>query len=187
MTGRHNPTFLGSVIAVAGASVTVRLAESLASGLAIIGGQTYRVGQVGSFVRIPQGYQDLYGIVSEVGASAAPDTVDVAENDSGRWMHVELAAEAIAGRFERGLSQHPNINDEVHIVTEDDLRRIYGGRGDGQIAIGTLSSTENVTVRLSLDYFAYAPLRDFGFDWCRKVNDGCKFPSFYKFTAPGRK
>lgn len=63
----HDPTFLGTISAVSGASLTVRLSSSLASGLAIIQGHTYRVGHVGSFVRIPQGYQDLYGIVCEVG------------------------------------------------------------------------------------------------------------------------
>jgi DNA helicase HerA-like ATPase len=119
--------------------------------LAIINGHTYRVAQVGSFVRIPQGYQDLYGVVSEVGATAAPSTIVDASVDTGRWMKVELAGEAIGAKFERGLSQHPNINDTVHIVTEADLRRIYGQGGDDQVAIGTLSSAENIVVRLSLD------------------------------------
>lgn len=129
----------------------MKLAASLASGLAIINGHTYRVAQVGSFVRIPQGYQDLYGVVSEVGATAAPATIVDASVDTGRWMKVELAGEAIGAKFERGLSQHPNINDTVHIVTEADLRRIYGQGGDDQVAIGTLSSAENIVVRLSLD------------------------------------
>ena len=52
-----DPTYLGRVSAVSGASITVKLAESLASGLAIIDGHTYRVGQVGSFVRIPLALQ----------------------------------------------------------------------------------------------------------------------------------
>jgi hypothetical protein len=149
-TGR-DPTFLGFVASVSGASVTVRLAESLASGLAIIGGQTYRVGQVGSFVRIPQGYQDLYGVVCEIGAKAAPSKADASAIESARWMRVELAGEAIGNRFERGLSQHPNIDDSVHLVTEVDLRRIYGPPEDGHVAIGSLSSAENIEVRLSLD------------------------------------
>jgi len=144
-----DPTYLGTVSAVSGASLTVKLAESLDSGFAVIKGHTYRVGQVGSFVRIPQGYQDLFGIVSEVGATAAPTTTS--EPDSGRWMTVQLAGETMGGHFERGLSQHPNINDSVHLVTEADLRRIYGVTGDDQIVVGNLSSAENITVRLSLD------------------------------------
>ncbi|WP_303828972.1 ATP-binding protein [Asticcacaulis taihuensis] len=146
-----DPTYLGKVSAVSGASISVKLSASLSSGLAIISGHTYRVGQVGSFVRIPQGYQDLYGIVAEVGASAAPANLVESDFDTGRWMRVELAGEAIGDRFERGLSQHPNIDDCVHIVTEADLRRIYGGESEDQVPIGGLSSAENITVRLSLD------------------------------------
>ncbi|GAB1584044.1 ATP-binding protein [Phyllobacterium phragmitis] len=147
-----DPTYLGTVSSVSGATVSVRLAESLSSGLAMIDGHTYRVGQVGSFVRIPLGYQSLYGVVSEIGAELAPD--DVGGNvgsGSGRWMKVELAGEAIGGRFERGLSQHPNVNDAVHLVTQRDLLNIYGDEGEDQVPIGTLSSAENITVRLSLD------------------------------------
>lgn len=149
MNKAADPTFLGSVTAVTGSSLTIRLAESLASGLAVIGGHTYRVGQVGSFVRVPQGYQDLFGIVAEVGASAAPE--GTTKREPARWMRVELAGEAIGTRFERGLSQHPNINDSVHLVTEDDLVRIYGRTGFGQVPVGNLSSAENITVKLSLD------------------------------------
>lgn len=146
-----DPTYLGVVSAVSGATLTVRLAQSLDSGFAVINGHTYRVGQVGSFVRIPQGYQDLFGIVSEVGATAAPAQADISSADSGRWMTVQLAGETVGGQFERGLSQHPNINDSVHLVTEADLRRIYGSIGDDQVVIGHLSSAENIDVRLSLD------------------------------------
>lgn len=145
-----DPTFLGMVTAVSGPTVTVKLAASLSSGMALIKGHLYRVAQVGSFVRIPQGYQDLFGIVSEVGATADASGV-VLSGDGGRWMRVELAGEALGSSFERGLSQLPSINDPVHIVTEADLRRIYGTEGRDQIAIGTLSSSENIVVRLSLD------------------------------------
>jgi DNA helicase HerA-like ATPase len=147
----NDPTYLGVVISVSGATLTVKLAESLGSGFALIGGNTYRVGQVGSFVRIPQGYQDLFGIVSEIGATAAPTLSDISGADSGRWMTVQLAGETVGGQFERGLSQHPNINDSVHLVTEADLRRIYGSIGDDQVVIGHLASAENIDVRLSLD------------------------------------
>ncbi|MDU8430158.1 ATP-binding protein [Pseudomonas syringae pv. actinidifoliorum] len=147
----NDPTYLGVVSAVSGATLTVKLAESLDSGFAVIKGHTYRVGQVGSFVRIPQGYQDLFGIVSEVGATAAPSQLNISSVDSGRWMTVQLAGETVGGQFERGLSQHPNINDSVHLVTESDLRRIYGSIGDDQVVIGYLASAENIEVRLSLD------------------------------------
>lgn len=144
-------TFLGQVRAVTGATVNVFLAESVASGLAIINGSTYRIGQVGSFVRIPLGYQDLFGVVSDVGVNAAPESVKDSLQKSARWMKVQLVGEAIGSFFERGISQHPNVNDEVHIVTEQDLSRIYGQSAFEQVSIGRLSSAEAVEVRLDID------------------------------------
>lgn len=144
-------TFLGYVRAVTGATVNVFLSKSVASGLAIINGSTYRIGQVGSFVRIPLGYQDLFGVVSDIGVSAAPESVRDSLQTSASWMKVQLVGEAIGSFFERGISQHPNVNDEVHIVTEQDLSRIYGQSAYEQVSIGRLSSAEAVEVRLDID------------------------------------
>lgn len=146
-----DPTYIGRVSAVSGATITVKLCESLASGIAMISGHIYRVGQVGSFVRVPQGYHDLYGVVSSIGASAAPTAAMANEADTGRWMQVELAGEALGETFERGLSQHPNIGDSVHLVVERDLYRIYGSGDEEQVSIGHLSSSEQINVSLSLD------------------------------------
>ena len=146
----RDPTFLGKVAAVSGSALNVYLAQSVASGLSIINGQTYRVGQVGSFVRIPQGYQDLFGVVSEVGASAIPDRVDLSD-DTGRWMKVELVGEIVGGVFERGVSQYPNIGDSVHLAVEEHIRNIYDIRGRGHVTIGTISSVESISAKIALD------------------------------------
>ena len=147
----RDPTYLGSVASVSGSAVSVRLSESVASGLSIIEGRTYRIGQVGSFVRIPQGYQDLFGIVSEVGAKAAPEIAERIGSDTGRWMQIQLVGESIGGAFERGVSQYPNIGDSVHITTESGLARIYGASDTGQVVIGSLSSAEGIPAKVSLD------------------------------------
>ena len=146
----RDPTFLGEIAQVSGAALSVHLARSVASGLSIIHGQTYRVGQVGSFVRVPQGYQDLFGVVSEVGANAAPEQIDPAAG-TGRWMRVELVGEAVGGNFERGISQYPNIGDFVHLATEEHLRRVYDIRGQEHVTIGTLSSAESIAAKVSLN------------------------------------
>jgi len=145
------PTLLGHVGAVAGASINVRQYEGIASGIAIIGGRSYRVGQVGSFVRIPQGYHDLYGIISDVGATATPETLVDAGARGERWMKVQLVGEVIETTFERGISQYPAINDQVHLVVEEDLTRIYGNAEAGQVTIGRLSGAESIPVRVDLD------------------------------------
>lgn len=145
------PTLLGHVGAVTGAAVSVRQSPSVASGIAIIGGKSYRIGQVGSFVRIPQGYHDLYGIVSEVGANAAPDSMKEQGDRGDRWMTIQLVGEIAGTSFERGISQFPNVRDEVHLVTEEDLAVIYGTQDGGQVMIGRLANAENIPVRVDLD------------------------------------
>jgi uncharacterized protein len=144
-------TSLGLVGAVSGSTVSVRLAESVASGIAIIGGRSYRVAQVGSFVRIPQGYHDLYGIISEVGASATPITVIDSHDRGERWMTIQLVGEIVESSFERGIGQYPSINDEVHLVTEDDLQKIYGYSAENSVSVGYLANAESVPVRIDLE------------------------------------
>jgi hypothetical protein len=145
------PTLLGYVGAVTGATVSVQQSPSVASGIAIIGGKSYRIGQVGSFVRIPQGYHDLYGIVAEVGANATPDAAREANDRNDRWMTIQLVGEIVGASFERGISQYPNVRDEVHLVTEEDLAVIYGTQDGGQVMIGRLASAEGIPVRIDLD------------------------------------
>ena len=68
-----DPTYLGTIEDVRGATVGVVLDKDTVSGLTFIEGQGYRIGQVGSFVRIPLGLVDLFGVVAQVGAGAVPE------------------------------------------------------------------------------------------------------------------
>lgn len=147
----RDPTYLGTVASVSGSSVSVRMAQSVASGLTIIEGRTYRIGQVAGFVRIPQGYQDLFGVISQVGAQAAPQPSEASDPDTGRWMEVQLIGESIGDVFERGISQYPNVDDSVHIATETNLARVYGADDHGQVAIGSLSSAESIPAKVALN------------------------------------
>lgn len=136
---------LGVIADVRGPTVTVRLHSSTAAGLSFIQGQVYRVGQIGGFVRIPLGYVDLYGIVSSVGASAVPEKL-AAEGVDGRWMVVQLVGDGSRrDGFQRGVSQHPTVGDVVQLVTEADLRILYGRPKDPAYAqIGYLSGAETI-------------------------------------------
>jgi len=144
-------TLIGHVGSVNGATVSVQLIKDVSSGNVILNGRTYRIGQVGSFVRVPQGYQSLYGLVSDIGAAAVPSKGNPENTNTGRWMTVQLLGEALGDNFERGISQHPGIGDEIHLVTEADLKRIYGDAGSGLIRIGSLSSSENISVFVDID------------------------------------
>lgn len=148
----HNsPTLLGRIAQVSGSAITARMSATLSSGLSIIEGNVYRIGQVGSFVRIPLGYLDLVGVVSEIGAGAVPESIAAQDLDDFRWMKIQLIGERIGNDFERGIGQFPNINDEVHVLTERDLLSLYGNRNAGNVPVGRLASSESIECLIDID------------------------------------
>ena len=148
-----SPTYLGTVQDVQGATISIALDKDTVSGLAFIDGHGYRIGQIGSFVRVSIGFTDLFGIVSQVGAGAVPEALILAEPYGYRWMKVQLIGEGQrTGEFKRGISQYPTIGDEAHLVTEQDLTRLYG-RPDAPnfVKIGSLASAESIPALIDID------------------------------------
>ncbi|HEX9659895.1 MAG TPA: ATP-binding protein, partial [Rhodothermales bacterium] len=141
----------------------VRLREDMPSTLVMIGGESYRVGQIGGFLRLPLGYTSLYAVCTQVGADAAPprreqeyhgaQDADSRLHHSGfRWMTIVLFGEALGGEFERGVGQYPTVGDEVHLVTRDDLRVIYGwSKGQkGTISVGQIAASSGISADISI-------------------------------------
>lgn len=161
-----DPTALGTVEDVTGTRISVKLSDDTAHGLLFVRGEGYRVGQVGSFVRIPAGYVDLFGIVAQVGAGAAPvsDVAQAGANQTTgspiqasvlgtRWLRIELVGEGRRGeKFERGISQYPSIGDSVHVVTESDLRAVYApGDRESHVSVGRVASSEGIPAYLEVN------------------------------------
>jgi hypothetical protein len=158
--GRES-TFIGFVVSVQGSVIRARLRKT-PSTLVMVGGESYRVGQIGAFVRLPLGYTQLYGVCTQVGADAAPaaapeaavllDTDDREELPEGyRWLTLVLFGESVGGHFDRGVGQYPTVGDEVHLVVPADLETIYRDRGDRDfIEIGRVASSAGIPARLQL-------------------------------------
>lgn len=148
-----DPTLLGTVEDVSGASIRIKLGQGTVSGLSFIEGQSYRIGQVGGFVRIPLGFVNLYGVISQVGASAVPERLAEIEQHGNRWMTVQLVGEGHpATGFDRGISQFPTVGDAAHLVTEYDLRTIYGRPQDPRfVQVGRLASTSSIPALVEID------------------------------------
>ncbi|MNJ24443.1 AAA-like domain protein [compost metagenome] len=149
-SGMINSTSIGVIISISSSSITVQLLRKVTSGLLIVEGRTHRVGQVGSFVRIPQGYNDLYGIVASSNESSSVDIENNISSDN-RVIIVELVGESSCGFFDRGISQYPSVGDEVHMVLDSDLRVVYGSRSQNLIKIGKLASSEGIDINLDID------------------------------------
>ena len=56
MQTKSNPAIIGAVRSISGTNVSVQLYPSLNSTISYIYGNGYKVGQVGGFVKIPQGF-----------------------------------------------------------------------------------------------------------------------------------
>lgn len=153
----NDPTFLGTVQDVQGATISIAMDRDTVSGLAFVNGQGYRIGQVGSFVRIQIGFASLYGVVSQVGAGAVPDSkMKVAPLElqfGNRWMTVQLVGEGLqTGEFRRGISQYPVIGDKAYLVVERDLMKIYGpGDPTDYASIGHLASAETIPALVNIN------------------------------------
>lgn len=147
-------TFLGLVRQVVGANIFVEISPELSDVSPIIHGRVYRIGQVGTFVKIPLGSNHLYGVISKVGASEIlhPEETTVPYPHGQRWIEVQLVGETYGHEgFQRGVSIFPTIDDEVHIVTEEDLAIIYGTVGPSMVEIGTHAVSEGLPASLDLD------------------------------------
>jgi hypothetical protein len=151
-------TEVGKIVSVSGNIITVQLSDTIQSNMPVINGVVYRIGQIGSFLKVPLGYANLYGIVTQVGASAIPDKlkelieVDRTLLDNRQWLNMVLVGEQTGKRFERGVSQSPTTGDSIHLVTINDLDVIYGGYDEcNSISIGNISISESLDAKIDLN------------------------------------
>lgn len=149
-------TEIGEIISVSGNVISVQLSDTVKSNMPVIKGIVYKIGQIGSFVKIPLGYAYIYGVVTQIGAAAVPERLRIEEDSqlltNYQYMNVALLGEQIGRKFERGVSQSPTIGDKVHLVTIEDLSIIYGGFDDrNSIVVGNISISSNLDARIDLD------------------------------------
>lgn len=151
-------TEIGEIDSISGNSISVRMLDNSKSNMPIIEGIVYRIGQIGSFVKIPLGYASLYGIVTQIGSAAIPENLkDLVSKDynnlvNSRWISIILVGEQNGRKFERGVTQYPTTGDKVHLVTIQDLDIVYGGQDESSsITVGNISASESLDAKLDLD------------------------------------
>jgi hypothetical protein len=56
------------------------------------------------------------------------------------------------GKFERGISQYPTIDDEVHLVSENDLRNIYGKHQEKYyVKVGHVAGADSIPALVDIN------------------------------------
>lgn len=145
-------TYLGRVIRVDSSVVEVEVSDDIPSSAPIINGRLHKIGQIGTFVKMPMGNMTTYGIVSSVSnTTSKQEDLEKKQIIGSRFLTVQLVGEKIGdGDFEKGIGTYPTINDEVHIVIEKDLFDIYGEKDAGSIEIGKHSSSDNLSVYVDI-------------------------------------
>ena len=145
-------TYLGHIIRVDSGTIEVEVSNDIPSAAPIINGRLYKIGQIGTFIKIPIGNITIYGIVSSVSNTPSKsDEINLKYTFGSRFLTVQLVGEKIGeDDFEKGIGTYPTINDEVHLVIEKYLFDIYGKKDSGSIEIGKHSSSENLSVYADL-------------------------------------
>ncbi|HEY0224556.1 MAG TPA: DUF87 domain-containing protein [Pseudolabrys sp.] len=136
---------IGRIATVTGSQSTVELAAR------IVGGETPTVGK---FMGLTSGKTVIIGLITEVGeqlfpaAAGSPVFRKVARLD----LIGELRSDAAgAPRFLRGVTEYPNIGDGAFMLTEAELRLVYGKADIDRAHIGDLQQNPNIHVHIDID------------------------------------
>lgn len=151
---------IGTIYAVTSSKVLATVDDQLTDTFTrTINGETYRVGQIGSYVLMPEGNRQIVGVINEIkkgvtanGQEAEASSVDL---QTKTVIDIQLLGTMREGRFERGVSVYPAVNGPVYMTERDDLDIIFSTYRHYQFSVGELSMFEGE--RLYLD-----PNRFFG-------------------------
>jgi len=138
------PEMTGRVVAITGAAATVELTARAPSG---------NSATVGKFMALVTAKSLIVGLVTEIGEQA------LAPNGTGQSFRKvaqidligEIRAKAGAAHFDRGVSEYPNIGDAAMMLSDAELRLIYGAANADRVDIGSLQQNPNVHVHIDID------------------------------------
>jgi len=115
-----NPLKIGNVVRIASGVVDVIVT---AQDLNLVHeGQTYRIGQLGTYVTLPMDRRTIVGFVTSVGRQE----MTVVDIEPQLIMHVQLLGEICDGRFSRGVDEYPIVGDDVWMAVRSDFESIFG-------------------------------------------------------------
>ena len=95
----------------------------------------------------------IIGMITEVGEQALPRATASGFRKVAR---LDLIGELRSGddgstRFQRGITEYPNIGDGAQLLSEDDLRTVYGLADADRAHVGDLQQNPNIPVHVDID------------------------------------
>jgi hypothetical protein len=143
---RSGAELIGRVAAISGSQATIELIARIA------GGENPTVGK---FMGMMTGKAVLIGLVTDIGEQAM--IAPAGEQSYRRIARLDLVGEirAIAtgaACFQRGVTEYPNIGDGAVLLTEDELRLVYGSADADHAHVGDLQQNTNIGVHIDIDH-----------------------------------
>ncbi|MGC1777593.1 MAG: DUF87 domain-containing protein, partial [Xanthobacteraceae bacterium] len=141
---------VGRVTAISGAKATVALQAAKDAQ----GAQPTDYATVGRFLGLMTDSTLIIGVVSEINETL------VSGLDAGRSRQgiarLELLGEIGAGagnsvQFKRGIDNYPKIGDSAILMTEQELRVVYGAVNNDRAHIGDLQQNPKIGVHINID------------------------------------
>ena len=138
------PDLIGRVAAVTGAQATIELdARAVADAT------------VGKFVGLMMDRSIILALITEVGEQALA-AGGIGTTPSFRKMARldllgELRSENGKARFQRGVTEYPNIGDGAQLLPDSALRTVYGLADADRAHIGDLQQNPNIPVHIDID------------------------------------
>ncbi len=134
---------IGRVIAVTGSKAIIELSF----------GANNSGATVGKFIAVVAAGGLIVGLITEIGEQIvnSSDKGPIFRNTAEVDLIGEMRTVASTTQFGRGLSQYPNIDDAAVMLTEAELRLIYGAANGDRVAIGHLQQNHNVRVHIDIE------------------------------------
>jgi len=136
---------IGRVATVTGAQASVELTAHAAE-----------EATVGKFVGLLTDKSVIIGLITEIGEQPFASAGAAGGTPSYRKMARldligELRNDAGKARFQRGVTEYPNIGDEAQLLPDSALRTVYGLADADRAHIGDLQQNPNIPVHIDID------------------------------------
>jgi hypothetical protein len=141
---------IGTVIEVNSDRVIIEVSNEINNYNIINNGILFRIGQVGSFIKIITGMSLLYGVVESFSTFMQSGNITV---DKKVLSVTLLGYRTVSGDFERGARITPSIDDAAYIIDEEDIEVIFKSNVKFPVKIGDNYFSNKLPVYINLNEF----------------------------------
>lgn len=150
---------IGKIYAVTSGSISAVISDTIPVGTEATAGGN-RVGQLGSYVVMPNVDRSVIGSITAVRSEDVP--AGEGKQTGKRTIEIQLIGTLREGKFERGVSSYPLLGGSVYFADPSDLTTIFSTYRQQDFSVGNLSIIENERMYLDPNKFFAKHMAVFG-------------------------